>query len=209
MPTYRKHLPQLTSNLMLTDGGLETTMIFDHGFDLPEFAAFVLLETDAGLDALRTYFRAYLDLARDHRLGFVLESPTWRASRSWGAKLGYLPVALVDINRRAISLMTELRAEYERLRKQRRYGLAKIYEMVINTDPCYAYLLSDNTVTDHKTVMAHVYAHCDFFRNNIAFAHTNRRMVDQMANHATRIRRHVDKQGFTKVERFIDICLSL
>lgn len=99
--------------------------------------------------------------------------------------------------------------EYERLRKQHRYGLAKIYEMVINTDPCYAYLLSDNTVTDHKTVIAHVHAHCDFFKNNIAFVHTNRRMVDQMANHATRVRRHIDKQGFEKVERFIDTCLSL
>ena len=99
--------------------------------------------------------------------------------------------------------------QYEQLRKQHRYGLAKIYEMVINNDPCYAYLLADNTITDHKTVIAHVFAHCDFFKNNVCFAHTNRRMVDQMANHATRIRRHIDRQGFEKVERWMDTCLSL
>ena len=99
--------------------------------------------------------------------------------------------------------------EYERLRKQHAYGLGKIYEMVINNDPCYAYLLNDNTMVDQKTVMAHVYAHCDFFKNNIWFAKTHRKMMDEMANHATRVRRHVDKRGLEPVERFLDTCMTL
>ncbi|MCK4658025.1 MAG: SpoVR family protein [Phycisphaerae bacterium] len=99
--------------------------------------------------------------------------------------------------------------EYEKLRKQNRYGLGKIYEMVINNDPCYAYLLDDNAHVDHKTVMAHVYAHCDFFKNNVWFSKTNRRMIDEMANHATRIRRYIERYGLEKVERFIDTCLAL
>jgi stage V sporulation protein R len=99
--------------------------------------------------------------------------------------------------------------EYERMRKQSTYGLSKIYEMVINNDPCYAYLLSDNAMVDHKLVIAHVYAHCDFFKNNTWFSKTNRKMMDEMANHATRIRRYVDRHGYETVERFIDTCLSL
>src|SRR5215813_11277070 len=99
--------------------------------------------------------------------------------------------------------------EYERLRKQHVYGLGKIYEMVINNDPCYAYLVADNSLTDQRLVMAHVYAHCDFFKNNIWFGQTNRKMIDEMANHATRVRRHVDRVGFDEVERWIDVCVSL
>lgn len=99
--------------------------------------------------------------------------------------------------------------EYERLRKQHSYGLGKIYEMVINNDPCYAYLLNDNALSDQKTVMAHVFAHCDFFKNNIWFSRTNRKMMDGMANHATRIYRHIEREGYEPVERFIDVCLSL
>ena len=99
--------------------------------------------------------------------------------------------------------------EYEKLRKEHAYGLGKIYEMVINNDPCYAYLVSDNSLTDQKLVMAHVFAHCDFFKNNIWFSQTNRKMIDEMANHATRIRRHIDRVGFDEVERWIDICVSL
>lgn len=99
--------------------------------------------------------------------------------------------------------------EYEKLRKQGRYGLGKIYEMVINNDPCYAYLLDDNELVDHKTVIAHVYAHCDFFKNNVWFSKTNRRMIDGMANHATRIRRYIERYGLEPVERFIDTCLAL
>jgi len=99
--------------------------------------------------------------------------------------------------------------EYERLRKQHSYGLGRIYEMVINNDPCYAYLLADNDFVDQKTVMAHVYAHCDFFKNNVWFSKTNRKMMDGMANHATRIQRHIEREGAETVERFIDVCLSL
>jgi stage V sporulation protein R len=99
--------------------------------------------------------------------------------------------------------------EYEKLRKQHSYGLAKIYEMVINNDPCYAYLREDNPIVDQKTVMAHVYAHCDFFKNNQWFSQTNRKMIDEMANHATRVRRYINRFGLEPVEEFLDVCLSL
>ncbi len=100
-------------------------------------------------------------------------------------------------------------AEFNELLKSYSYGLSKIYEMVINTDPCYAYLLSANAIGDQKLVIAHVYGHCDFFKNNAWFAPTNRKMLDQMANHAARVNRYVDRYGYEKVERFIDACLSL
>jgi stage V sporulation protein R len=99
--------------------------------------------------------------------------------------------------------------EYERLSKSYAYGLHRIYEMVINTDPCYAYLLASNLLVDQKLVMLHVFGHCDFFKNNLWFAHTNRRMLDEMANHATRVRRHIDRFGIDIVEDFIDASLSL
>ncbi len=99
--------------------------------------------------------------------------------------------------------------EYERLTKSYSYGLHRIYELVINNDPCYAYLLASNSLTDQRLVMAHVYAHCDFFKNNIWFSKTNRKMVDQMANHAVRIRSYMDRYGVDRVEAFIDTCLSL
>ena len=99
--------------------------------------------------------------------------------------------------------------EYEQLSKSYEYGLSKIYEMVINTDPCYAYLMEGNSMMDQKLVKAHVYGHCDFFKNNIWFSKTNRKMMDQMANHATRIRQYIDRHGYETVEKFIDTCLSL
>ncbi|MCB0394591.1 MAG: SpoVR family protein [Bdellovibrionales bacterium] len=99
--------------------------------------------------------------------------------------------------------------DYERLAKGYEYGLSKIYEMVINTDPCYAYLMEGNMLVDQKLVMAHVYGHCDFFKNNKWFAKTNRKMMDVMANHATRIRRYMDRFGQDAVEDFIDKCLSI
>ncbi|NOT02431.1 MAG: SpoVR family protein [Phycisphaerales bacterium] len=99
--------------------------------------------------------------------------------------------------------------EYERLQRTHRYGLGKIYEMVINNDPCYAYLLNDSHVVDYKTVIAHVYAHCDFFKHNHWFSGTNRRMMDEMANHATRVRRYIDRHGLDRVEPFIDTCLAV
>ncbi len=99
--------------------------------------------------------------------------------------------------------------EYEHLSKSYEYGLSKIYEMVINNDPCYAYLMEGNMMMDQKLVMAHVYGHCDFFKNNIWFSKTNRKMMDQMANHAVRIRRYIDRYGYDTVENFIDVCMSL
>ena len=99
--------------------------------------------------------------------------------------------------------------EYEQLSKSSEYGLSKIYEMVINNDPSYAYLLEGNNLVDQKTVIAHVYAHVDFFKNNYFFSRTNRRMVDEMANHAARVRRYIDRRGIEPVEDFIDTCLSI
>lgn len=99
--------------------------------------------------------------------------------------------------------------EYEQLSKSSEYGLSKIYELVINNDPCFAYLLEANAEVDQKLVMAHVYGHNDFFKNNFTFKYTNRKMVDEMANHATRIRRWIDKLGVEKIEEFIDVALSL
>ena len=99
--------------------------------------------------------------------------------------------------------------EYQQLAKGYRYGLQKIYEMVINNDPCYAYLLRCNQMVDQKLVMAHVYGHNDFFKNNIWFSQTNRKMMDEMANHGNRIRSYMERYGEETVENFIDSCLSL
>ena len=99
--------------------------------------------------------------------------------------------------------------EYEQLSKSYEYGLSKIYEMVINTDPCYAYLMEGNMVVDQKLVMAHVYGHCDFFKNNQWFSKTNRKMMDVMANNSSKVRGLMDKYGIDEVESFIDLCLSL
>jgi len=99
--------------------------------------------------------------------------------------------------------------EYDKLTKSHSYGLSKIYELVINNDPCYAYLLEGNSMLEQKLVMAHVYAHNDFFKNNYYFSKTNRRMMDEMANHSTQVRRLQAKHGQSKVESFIDLCLSI
>ncbi len=99
--------------------------------------------------------------------------------------------------------------EYEQLSKSYRYGLSKIYELVINNDPCYAYLMRSNSLTDQKLVMAHVYGHCDFFKNNLWFAHTPRKMMDEAANHGSRIRRYMDRFGVERVEAFVDQVLAL
>lgn len=99
--------------------------------------------------------------------------------------------------------------EYEQLSKSYNYGLSKIYELVINNDPCYAYLMKSNGLVDQKLVMAHVYGHCDFFKNNYWFSKTSRKMMDEMANHGTRIRRYMDEVGVDEVEEFIDACQSI
>lgn len=99
--------------------------------------------------------------------------------------------------------------EYDQFSKGYEYGLSKIYEMVINNDPCYAYLLKSNPIVDQKLVMAHVYGHGDFFKNNYWFSKTDRKMIDTIANHATRVRRYIDDYGNDKVEEFLDVCLSI
>src|SRR5215208_6173077 len=96
----------------MTDGGLETTLIFHDGFDLPEFAAVDLLRSEEGIEALRSYYARYAELARELGVGFVLESPTWRASPAWAARLGYSTVELDRLNRRAIELMEEIRRRF-------------------------------------------------------------------------------------------------
>jgi S-methylmethionine-dependent homocysteine/selenocysteine methylase len=109
--SYRDALPQLDGELFLTDGGIETSLIFHQGLDLPAFAAFVLLADEHGSEELRRYYAPYVALARDEGLGFVLESPTWRASPRWAAELGYTEEQLDALNRKAIALMEELRDE--------------------------------------------------------------------------------------------------
>jgi S-methylmethionine-dependent homocysteine/selenocysteine methylase len=110
---YRARLPQLDDRLFLTDGGIETVLIFHEGLELPEFAAFDLLKDEDGTEALHRYYAPYATLARDQGVGFVLESPTWRANPDWAAAIGYSPEALAEMNRKAIALMAELRDEYE------------------------------------------------------------------------------------------------
>ena len=99
--------------------------------------------------------------------------------------------------------------EFEELQKGYSYGLQKIYELVINNDPCYAYLMKCNHLVDQKLVMAHVYGHSDFFKSNYWFSQTNRKMMDEIANHGIRIRRYIERHGQQKVEDFLDCCLSL
>jgi len=99
--------------------------------------------------------------------------------------------------------------EYDHLSKGYAYGLQKIYEMVINNDPCYAYLLRGNALVDQKIVMAHVFGHADFFKNNYWFSRTNRKMMDEIANHATRMNRYIARLGQDRVETFIDQALSI
>ncbi|RJG07578.1 homocysteine S-methyltransferase [Noviherbaspirillum cavernae] len=113
MAKYRSHLPQLSQGMFVTDSGLETTLIFRDGIDLPEFASFVLLQSDSGRQRLRDYYRLYAEMARRYGMGLVLESPTWRANRDWAQKVGLPPDALPEINRQAIAMLVEIRDAYE------------------------------------------------------------------------------------------------
>ena len=110
---YRDRLPQLDGSLFLSDGGLETTLIFHDKFDLPMFASFVLIESERGRAALRAYFDRYVAMAVKHRTGFILESPTWRANPDWGRKLGYDTNRLAGANRASIAMMHEIRGASE------------------------------------------------------------------------------------------------
>jgi len=113
MAKFRKDLPQLGGDFFLTDGGIETTLIFLEGLELPDFAAFDLLKHREGEAALRKYFRTYAGLAQRYGTGLILESATWRASADWGTKLGYGAKEMADVNRRAIGLLEEIRSEFE------------------------------------------------------------------------------------------------
>jgi homocysteine S-methyltransferase len=93
-------LPQLSGGMFVTDGGLETDLIFNRGIELPEFASFVLIDDDVGKQALVDYYRAYYEIARERGAGFVLDTPTWRANRDWGERLGYDRARLAEANRR-------------------------------------------------------------------------------------------------------------
>jgi homocysteine S-methyltransferase len=107
----RAPLPQLDGRTFITDGGMETTLIFRDGLELPDFASFVLLDDPEGLEALRGYYAAYVAIAKRHGVGIVLDTPTWRANLDWGARLGYSAEALDDVNRRGVALLTDMRAE--------------------------------------------------------------------------------------------------
>jgi S-methylmethionine-dependent homocysteine/selenocysteine methylase len=112
MARYREDLPQLASpTVLLTDGGLETDLIFHEGFELPLFASFTLLDDKAGTDALRNYYIRHIQVAQDAHVGFLFEAATWRASIAWARQLGLDEAAVADINRRAIDLMVQLREE--------------------------------------------------------------------------------------------------
>jgi len=113
MTKHRSSLPQLGGDFFMTDGGIETTLIFLEGQELPYFAAFHLLKTAQGEDVLRNYFLTYADLARKLNTGLVLETATWRASQDWGEKLGYSKDTLAEANRKAVRLIEEIRNEYE------------------------------------------------------------------------------------------------
>src|SRR5690242_14567439 len=111
---YRARLPQLdSSRLFLTDGGLETTLIFHEGWSLPMFESFVLMDSEKGRAALVDYYERYIAIAKQRGRGFVLESPTWRANPDWAAKVGYDPARLADVNRAALDLMLFLRDAHE------------------------------------------------------------------------------------------------
>lgn len=113
MPNYRTGLPQMGGRPFLTDGGIETTLVFQGGLDLPDFAAFPLLEDANGLATLRSYFQSYAALASRLQMGLILESATWRASADWGARLGYSRGRLADANRKAIHLLEQIRGAME------------------------------------------------------------------------------------------------
>lgn len=113
MPAYRDHLPQLDATTFLTDGGIETTLIFDDGFELPDFAAYPLLRDPEGRAALHRYFDSYAAIAARDGVGIVLETPTWRASADWAARLGDSVEQLEAANADAVALLAEVRARHE------------------------------------------------------------------------------------------------
>ena len=142
-----------------------------------------------------------------------------RWARSYGLDFFKTIFELVDVNQ-----LSEIAAyggfptryphwrfgmDFDQIAKGHDYGLHKIYELVINNDPCYAYLMRNNSLVDQKIVIAHVFAHGDFFKNNAWFKQTHRKMMDKMGNHATKVKYYCEKYGCEEIENFIDICLSI
>lgn len=113
MKKFNIQLPQLNGKTFLTDGGMETTLIFHQGIDLPHFASFDLLSSPEGEEVLRDYYVRYLQIAKMYKMGFILESPTWRASSDWGYLMGYDAEGLRNVNIKAIELLRQLKEEYE------------------------------------------------------------------------------------------------
>ncbi len=113
MSKYRHDLPQLSDTFFITDGGIETTLLFHDGLELPHFASFDLLKDDTGTALLRRYFETYVRIAVENQVGFVLESATWRASPDWAKRLGYSGSELDALNRRAIAMLSDIRTRHE------------------------------------------------------------------------------------------------
>ena len=113
MAKYRSDLPQMSGELFLTDSGMETTLIFHKGLELPGFASFTLLESETAVETMRRYYARHAAIARANGFGFILESPTWRASADWAAKLGYSADDIAAANRHSLQLMHDLRARHE------------------------------------------------------------------------------------------------
>lgn len=113
MSISKTNLPNAISDLFLTDGGLETTLVFLEGYELPYFAAFDLLKDEKGYHAIKDYYKRYLNIAKDFKTGFILESPTWRANPDWIEKIGYPALALSEVNKKAVQLLVDLKKEFE------------------------------------------------------------------------------------------------
>lgn len=113
MANRRTTLPHASDDLFLTDGGLETTLVFLEGYELPYFAAFDLLKDEKGYNAIKNYYKRYLNIAKKIKTGFILESPTWRANPDWIEKLDYPAATLSEVNKKAVQLLVDLRKEFE------------------------------------------------------------------------------------------------
>ncbi|CAF2147036.1 unnamed protein product [Rotaria magnacalcarata] len=113
MAKYRNHLPQLSDTFFITEGGVETTLIYEHNVELPYFAAFHVLKDEVGCELIRNYAGSFCRIAQKHGIGFILESVTWRANPDWMRKLGYSDQDVIDVNRKAIELLVDIRNKYE------------------------------------------------------------------------------------------------
>ncbi len=113
MSNYRLNLPQLSGKICITDGGMETDLIFNQQIDLPEFASYDLLRTQQGYETLYEYFKVYAVLAQRFNVGLILETPTWRANPDWGKKIGDSPDAIHQFNLESVKLIEHIRDDFE------------------------------------------------------------------------------------------------